>query len=579
MAADAKVCGDLKTAINNYEHYIIGADDLAGNITTTDGYYIPDGGTISEMSGFDYTSLISVEAGKTYTLYITNGTTTNPCRVHGYNSSGTWVELIKKEQIGPYNGEPSTMIKTVVFTVPTGIASIRFSTKNDKKYVALIYEPTIEARIGTTNKNIETINGSLQTNVNIFDKTDTENIWSGYFRSASTGQLVSNSAFTSILIPVNVGTTYICTGTSYKTSFLDSNLGIVTTSADSDGVNKFSFTVPDGVSYVSLNFQHATYPVATYMVTQGSALPDIYMPYGAAILNNNVYTKSGLNVASKIDGDGEVYTVGTGKDYSTFTACMTALADNESPKTVYIDAGTYDLYDELGGDTYAATINTSTWADWNVIIPPNTKIIGIGNVTFNFNVTSSNSTAYTVLSPLNIISSVHLENITVYAKNCRYAIHDDGSSRAGSDGSTHVYKNVVVYKDDGQGYMQACGFGIGASTVFEFDNCIINGRRGLTFHNNQNKYNGIISIKDSVLIGRESRGLDLNSSSNGDNTHSIVVNCMASYISQSIKLQLESGFSSGKNPYKLTVSKCGDVTIDTSAYESSDLNFTPVKYQ
>lgn len=579
-AAPAKTVGDALTSqsekINDYDHYIVGVDDLAGNITFTDGAYINDSGVVTSFDGFRYTSLIPVEEGKTYTIYVTNGATTNPFRVHGYDSSGTWDQMITNQQIGPYGAEPPTMVKTITFTVPEGVSFIRTSTKSDKEYLAITSSPSLNAKIGATNKDIGTLNESLQTNVNVFDKTDTDNIHVGYFRGVSSGNLISNSDFTELLVPVKEGTTYRCTGTSYYTSFYDINMAKLGNTSDDNGTNKLKFTTPSYCAYVSLNIRHATYPVNTYIVTEGETLPDNYVPYASSILHDNVFTPSGNRITSYIDDGGEVYRVGADKEYTSFTDCIVALQGNTAKKTIYVDAGTYDIYDEIGGDTYAATITTDSWADWSVIVPPNTSIIGIGNVTFLFNVTSSNSHAYNTLSAINVKGSVRIENITVIATNSRYAIHDDGSSTFSK--TTHIYKNVNVKKNDGQGYMQACGFGIGSDSVFEFDNCIINGRQGLSFHNSTSGYNGIISIKNSVLIGREAFGLRISSMSTGDNTHSIVVNCMGCYISQKIRVSMESGYNDRTNPYILTVSKCGDVTIDTEGYDSSSINFTPVKY-
>lgn len=165
-------------------------------------------------------------------------------------------------------------------------------------------------------------------------------------------------------------------------------------------------------------------------------------------------------------------------DYTSFTECLYALEDDEKDKVIYVKEGVYDIYQELGGDAFIATITNPSamnWRDVNPVVPPNTKIIGLGNVTLKFAPTYSqirnDDTAF-LFSPLNISGSCHIENIYVFGKNCRYAIHDEASGLDKYADTVHEYVNVRVRKEHGNyGAVQAFGSGMGKRSRWLFDSC------------------------------------------------------------------------------------------------------------
>ena len=99
---------------------------FGANIYTTegsvDGKFIAEDGTISTNTSFLYTNLIPVDAGKKIYVESTNPQiTARYTRVHGYNSSGTWVQQINATQI---QGNSSASYS---FVIPSGITYIRIS--------------------------------------------------------------------------------------------------------------------------------------------------------------------------------------------------------------------------------------------------------------------------------------------------------------------------------------------------------------------------------------------------------------------------------------------------------------------
>ena len=151
-AADSKKVGDeidsLKGDLNNYDEYVIGFADLAGNIIYTDDYYLNDSGVATSQSEFYYTSLIPVEAGKKYILNVIAGDTSNPLRVHGYDSLGVWSSMILKVTLG---GAESGL-KQVTITIPSGISYIKISSKNNKVIKAILSMGFVDIITSLNNK-------------------------------------------------------------------------------------------------------------------------------------------------------------------------------------------------------------------------------------------------------------------------------------------------------------------------------------------------------------------------------------------------------------------------------------------
>lgn len=401
---------------------------------------------------------------------------------------------------------------------------------------------------------------------NIFDKSNPDVVMVGYFYRNSSAAYVENSNYTALTIPTKPNTTYICTGTSYTVSFLTEEKKYWNNDHSSaDGSANHVFTTPENTAYTVLSVKHGKYPLDKYMVVEGDELPSSYIPYGDA-LSENVYVDTGENV----------FYVGATRRFSRFYDCINAIKDIEGEKTVYVDSGVYDLYDEIGGDEFAATITSTAWRDWSVILPNDIRIIGIGNVVFNFILPDSVSDkAYSVLSPINVYGSVYMENITINAKNCRYTLHDDGASED-MPYTRHIYKNMTFNKLSGNGYGAACGNGIGKGVTFEFDNCIINSEKtlGMSFHNQTTKADGTIIISNCYLNGTNT-ALRLGSMSSYGEENAIAVNVFNTKFGNKIEICMEDTATGKTNPFKATFVNCGELTFDTSEY--TDMQFPPVE--
>lgn len=176
-----------------------------------------------------------------------------------------------------------------------------------------------------------------------------------------------------------------------------------------------------------------------------------------------------------------VYYVGPEREYTSLTKLFLALADSEEEKTIYVDPGTYDMfaeYKEAGIPSPADDVTSPDYFTYNAFLPPNTRLIGIGNVLLRFAPTPEEITygESRTWSPLNILGACHIENIEIFCTNGRYCIHDDSHNKFKN--TVHYYKNVrCTYRlsgtKDGKllGFNNTIGNGMAQGTKFEFDSC------------------------------------------------------------------------------------------------------------
>ena len=221
-------------------------------------------------------------------------------------------------------------------------------------------------------------------------------------------QQSDNSAYSCAFIDVEIGKSYIATGISYS-AYNGDNDGFATgiaKSASSNTDNPVFDTTATNNSYnntdktttrLYFSWRHANYATLTFMINEGTTLKPFepyYTPYTK--LSDEVVV-SVNNITPQVMP--EEYTVdlnGNG-DYTSFTDCLVDLKDNDKEKIIYIKAGVYDVFEEIGGATFAAQVEQErqedpdnySWFDCSTVVPPNTKIIGIGEVVLEFKPTSS----------------------------------------------------------------------------------------------------------------------------------------------------------------------------------------------
>lgn len=204
-----------------------------------------------------------------------------------------------------------------------------------------------------------------------------------------------------------------------------------------------------------------------------------------------------------------VKTVGLGGyDYTSLTACIKALpTDPDIEKIIYVHAGEYDVYNEIGGDAYIATLDgTESWRSVNTMIPVNTKIIGIGRVVLKFNCPDSISSDVAVLlSCINASKNFTLENVNIECKNLRYAVHLEGSGLTDYNESSFELKNCSFVRETGTYSNSVIGVGLNNASALKIDQCRIENKNNdscLLAHGNNDTLGSSphICVSNSALI-------------------------------------------------------------------------------
>ena len=400
------------------------------------------------------------------------------------------------------------------------------------------------------------------------------------------GEII-NDSFNYAIIPITQKTQYIVTGTSFYTYLLDENNVIIERKGSPNGNDKFSFTCEyDNVKYVAINYRPSVYPTETYMLVKGGTLPSKYEPnfeaYYKFKLSQYYATLKDIKDISAIDV--KEYHVGENGDYTKFIECLKDLKDNTDNKVIYVDGGTYDIFSEIGGKSFCDTIpeGETDWKKYSVFIPPNTSVVGVGDVFFNFNPSIDEiGNGLKLLSPINIQGTCHLENITINASNCRYCIHDDTEGDTKYIGAKKTYKNVHCSKS-GSGLSQAYACGFDDLMVFSFDNCIFESTLdAFSMHNratNDSTKSSRVTINNCAFIAKD-----------GDNTRysirfgnvnwreeQIKVFISNSYMNNTVKIANETDY--GVQNFDVTMLMCNRNNIDVVLKEGGNNRFIPKIY-
>lgn len=307
---------------------------------------------------------------------------------------------------------------------------------------------------------------------NIFDKDNVKDgKYIGYTEDWSISY-ISNSAFSCALVSVENGKTYTSTVLSYTALGFDKDLKFVDNVYIVSGgsVEKVSFTINNpSIAYVSINFRPAYWSKDTFMVVEGTTYPDAYIPYCyKKVLADSIYPNDKIIDAVK----GIEYYVGYGENdgitkFSSLVDCLYAVQNSKAHSIVNIASGTYDILEELGGESYINSINPSTQTYMEVQpYVDDVEIIGHGNVILTMDLSNiTDGSKRWMFSPLNVQGNVSVTNITINAIACRYCIHDDSGIRMPN--TVRYYKNVRLYCSGGTNKPYASGYSDYTSAYFD----------------------------------------------------------------------------------------------------------------
>lgn len=244
----------------------------------------------------------------------------------------------------------------------------------------------------------------------------------------------------------------------------------------------------------------------------------------------------------------EIYVSQDGtKDFTKLVDAVNSLPNfSKTQYTIYVKEGTYDLLNELGGDTFLNSINENSGNRNGLnLISKNVKIVGVGNVVLNMLIPDEKTTQYTAekISAIECGYNVELENITINVQNCRYGIHDETGNNSNYTNSIHKFKNIKVkHLGNIAGVWQstaAYASGTSSGCIYEFKDCIFISSDYLAWsmHNNENQAPITVSFDGNVFTGKYKFSGDTSSLSvkfgyyktNTNFNKVFIKNCIASY--------------------------------------------------
>lgn len=398
----------------------------------------------------------------------------------------------------------------------------------------------------------------------------------GYYTTTTTEPTIKeNTGLKCILVKIKGNTVYTLSSVSYSSVFYDANKQKI--SALDKSNSALTFTSPSNSKYISISAYNEY--AKTVMLVEGNTLPVEFENYKYE--NAMTIAKKALELTESIDY--KVYHVGVGQEYTNFTNLIKKLDGDATKKIIYIHPGIYDIFAEYGGSSFAKTIADTDWRKWSAVVPPNTRVIGLGRVVFNFLPSSDECTknSISVLSPINTSGSCIIENITINCKNCRYGIHDETSGLSEFYFAEKMFKNVRVYRtanDTGlsspYGHAYASGFDVGVNVSFE--NCIFESPSlAWSVHDRVVKgiinNGGIFNLKHSIFKGDSYAGLQfLNNNTDPSETIVNIIDCDVN----KLRVEKVSKSSAQKNGYNITSRLCKNIPVIT---DFDDVNDYPYK--
>lgn len=321
---------------------------------------------------------------------------------------------------------------------------------------------------------------------NLFNKND---ITYGYYVSMSTGnlgQLANCNA--SYFIKIESGKYYKLSGTAQQFALYDANYNYI---IGYDQAWKLtSAVIPSNVSYI--RFTMLTGEENSVQLEEGQTQTS-YEEYKQVLDNSNI-SQSNINYLSeKILRPNRVITVkkdGTGDYIHIYDA---VISSGTTPTDIQIYEGEYDIISELPASMVANPQAGASLGLRGLEIPDNVNLIGIGSrdkiILKGELPDTATVTQITNLSTLNVAKSSKLENLTVTAKNLRYAVHNE-SSNTYKDWILNVKNCKFIHYGNVAGTWDWCstwGEGCSSGSTSAFENCdFINYTVNPTFgvHNN-----------------------------------------------------------------------------------------------
>lgn len=197
---------------------------------------------------------------------------------------------------------------------------------------------------------------------------------------------------------------------------------------------------------------------------------------------------------------------GTG-DFRTLSEAVKGVGagTKEKPKTIYIYSGEYDILQELGGDAWLRTVETTNSERMGIELPDYVNVIGVGDVRLKLEVPDDKTTDNTSkrISILNCWKHNVIKNLKLTVRNTRYAVHDETNNQYHNNDMAYI-DCVFEHKGNKSGVWnstQAYAAGMGSGGNYLFDNCTFKSNTlPFSMHDNFNVESNRVKITKCTFI-------------------------------------------------------------------------------
>lgn len=197
---------------------------------------------------------------------------------------------------------------------------------------------------------------------------------------------------------------------------------------------------------------------------------------------------------------------GTG-DFKTLVEAVKAVGtgSKEKPKTIYIYSGEYDILQELGGDAWLRTVETTNSERMGIELPDYVNIVGVGDVKLKLEVPDEKTTMNTSkrISILNCWKHNTIKNLSLTVRNTRYAVHDETNNAYHNNDMKYIncYFEHKGNKNGVWNSTQAYAAGMGSGGNYLFENCTFKSNiLPFSMHDNFNVESNRVKISKCTFI-------------------------------------------------------------------------------
>lgn len=557
---------------------ILYSENLFNVDTVIEGYALNSSGEL-QANSTNYTSeFINVKSGATLYLYGNNSNGYIFGKIAFYDFTKTFISSLSNVSINISIPENAYYVRLTYYSSTTKDRGIMISYNEITEYkpyklnnVMGIYKENIESIA-------ETISDSkLSDNIiDIFTQflSDDNTTIDKYYQIDGnavniTSSTTSKTAIYNTIFDIKAGVKYYYKHLYAYFCYFKYNDGTI--------VNFSSSTGPDLSGEITAQQDGVAY------ITKSTAIsvPEFIFTDDIDVYNGNIYYE-GSTTQIKTDLM-NAYRTSKEQDYidSTFKVAeniITVKKDGTGDFTRLIDAinsitdanennqyiikiysGTYDILEELGGETFLTSITDATNNRRGIILRDWITLKGIGDVTLQLLPNDSISNIYTTtcISVLEIYGNVMVENIKIVAKNCRYCVHDETGNAVTYAYSKHKYKNchfIHLGNADGLWVSSASiAHGTSSGCQYEYENCIFESANFYAWSMHNNVYQEGLKIS---FDGCDFNGGDVQTGGyavkiayykeNNNESHVFIKNCIAN---KPITVRAESSSVPSNNVY------------------------------